>query len=315
VELAKGYISLSDSDSDSEPEIIPVRKPASRAVNPDHPQTRSAPRRPPPSDELEILEDEEFPELMEAARKRQRALEEQKALAGKAQKPNGNTFDLDDDIFETDSPIKRDMDPVIEILITSQMEGTRPLMVKRKLSGRIKEVRWSWCDINSSLGPNLRERIFLTWKSKRMYDATTCRGLGLKVDDRGRLLSGDGIDSDGRVHLEAWTEEEFKAHQRQVEAKERRMLNSGMDQDAGEEETEEPVQKMKLIMKTKDLEFKLLVKPNTTIEKLIMAFRKGKDIPDEHAISLRFDGEPLNPDDTIADTELEDMDEVEVRIA
>jgi hypothetical protein len=61
-------------------------------------------------------------------------------------------------------------------------------------------------------------------------------------------------------------------------------------------------------------DYKLMVKPHTTIQKIIEAFRSAKDIPDDKEISLHFDGDKLDPEERVEDTELGDMDSVEVHI-
>jgi hypothetical protein len=50
------------------------------------------------------------------------------------------------------------------------------------------------------------------------------------------------------------------------------------------------------------------------VQKLIDAFRQEKKIPDDKEISVHVDGDKLDPEDKIEDTELEDRDAVEVHI-
>jgi len=80
--------------------------------------------------------------------------------------------------------------PILSLLIHSPIPNTTPLLVKRRLNQRLKEVRLAWINkqINGSLPPH-REfpvetgKIFLTWRNKRCYDFTSCASLGLIVDE------------------------------------------------------------------------------------------------------------------------------------
>lgn len=210
---------------------------------------------------------------------------------------------------------KKDTDPSIEILITSRIENTIPLKVKRKLSQRLKEARFAWCD-KQNLGQlsstELKSSIFLIWKRKRLFDYTSCRALGLKSNDLGLSSDDEGV-YEGKVHLEAWTEETFNAFQKQ-EAAARRREELGESEEE-ELEVQEEVVKVRLVMTARDMEpVKLVVKDNTFIEKLIVAFRQTRSIPDEKEVTLWFDGDKLDPEDAVGDTELGDMDNVEVHI-
>jgi hypothetical protein len=137
--------------------------------------------------------------------------------------------------------------------------------------------------------------------------------LPLRTDGRGKL-SGDGIDGEGRIHLEAWTDEVYATYQKELAAQQRR--DQGLDDEEGmvEQERQEAV-KVKLILKARDVEnFKLAVKPTTTIAKIITAFRSARDVSDEKDVALYFDGDKLEPDSTVENAELGDMDAVEVHI-
>jgi hypothetical protein len=265
------------------------------------------------------LSDEEFPELVQKARERERQRELQRANAAKSfqeQNHASNAIpDLVVDIFQVE-PTMAEADPSIEILITSMMENTKPLMVRRKLSQRLQAVRHAWCDKQSQgqlAGADLKSVVFLTWRRKRLFDSTTCRALGLKIDGRGRLSSEEeGVDG-GRVHLEAWTEETYNAFQEREAAKLRR--EQGESDEEVPAEQKEQVIKIRLIMKARDMDpFRLVVKPTTAIEKLMVAFRQSRAVPEEKDIALHFDGEKLDPSSTIEETELGEMDTVDVYI-
>ncbi len=178
----------------------------------------------------------------------------------------------------------------------------------------------SWCDKQTKDGQPLDQKtkdlIFLTWKKIRLFDATTCKALGFKVDERGNLSGhGDGVDSEGRIHMEAWTEDALEVYEKRRVAKQKREQGESDGEAAAHEEKENAVQKTKLIMKARNMDdYKITVKPTTTIERMIGAFRLARHVPDEKRIVVYFEGDELEPATIIGDTELGDMDLVEVHI-
>ena len=264
---------------------------------------------PPPVEDDANMSEEEFPELVAAAKERQRqqAALKAKAEAAAAGKPQGN-LEVDD-IFDTDAN-STIVEPIVEILVTSRIQGSKPVGVKRKLYGKLREVRWAWCDKQvfngEKMSAELKESIFLTWKGNKLYDFSNCSG----CVEGGKLSMGSV--GDGKVHLEAWTEETFEAWKKGHEAKQRGEREHSEDEPVPEPE---PVQRTRLIMKSRDFsDYKLMVKRHTTIQKIMDAFRREKNVPDEKDITLHFDGDKLEPDDKVEDTELGDMDSVEVHI-
>ncbi|EKD15599.1 uncharacterized protein L3040_009073 [Drepanopeziza brunnea f. sp. 'multigermtubi'] len=317
----KGYLSLSDSESDSEKgpaETLPVRIPANRPIDLDSEddfetvsrKTPAPPPLPPVEDKTEESE-EEFPELVAAALERERqkvAKKVSESVASQGQ-PDGHDFGDPFDGYGTN----HNTDPVIDVLITSQIENSTALRVKRKLSQQLKIVKTSWCDRQRFDGqpmtPEARDQIFLTWKGNKLFDFNTCKSL---IDPKSREFSDD-LSEDGAqlVHLEAWTPEIFAIWKQRCEEKLRKERI-----EAGEEEApvEAPVKKTKLVMKSKDTEYKLVVKPHTTVQKMIQAFRREKEIPEEKEITLHLDGDQLDLESRVEELDLEDMDNIEVHI-
>jgi len=159
-----------------------------------------------------------------------------------------------------------------------------------------------------------RALIFLTWRGKRLFDVSTCKSMGLKVDGAGKLrLDGEGFDHEGRVHVEAWTEETYAEYE-QARAAERKR----QQQDPLEEEDEDPASaqpapeagpKFKIMLKAKNLEpFKLIVKPTTTIAAMINAFRKSRGVEEGREVSLHFEGDKLEPESAAGDADLDPDD-------
>lgn len=322
---AKGYISLSDSDNGVEDAPQQISYGATGPINLDDDDDDVIAIASQPAVRIEEdpdMSDEEFPELARRARQREKekALERARAKHSFENKNHDTTgsdmlYDVFDDVFEERPVISED--PVIEILVTSWIEGTDPLMVRRKLSQKLKEVRLIWCDKQSISGQplpkSIKDSIFLTWKGLKLYDFTSCKSLGLKIDGNGDLVStGEGFmkrDDGTKVHFEAWTPELYEQNQRKLKAK--------RDRGDSDDELEEVVveQKIKLIMKAKDMEpVKLQVTPRTTISKMAAAFRVQRNVPQGKEVALYFDGDKLNPESTVTDVDLEPMDNVEVHI-
>lgn len=105
-------------------------------------------------------------------------------------------------------------DPTVKLLITSPLPGTGPLIVSRKLSQNLQAVREAWLS-KQSLDPSISSRIFFTFKLRKVYDATTVRSLGIKVDSYGRIMTdGPFANTDDehaeKIHIEAVTDEAWQ---------------------------------------------------------------------------------------------------------
>jgi hypothetical protein len=311
---AKGYISLSDSDQDGDeaPRQIHNGVPASINLDDNDDVIVTASKPAVGIEEDSNVSDEEFPELARRAREREKERTLERAKGSK--KP----VDVFDDVFDVfgEQPVIYE-DPIIKILITSRIEGTDPLVVRMKLSQKLKTAKLAWCDKQSRsaqpLSKSVRDSIFLSWKGIKLYDYTSCKGLGLKIDGRGDLTStGEGFiknDDETKVHFEAWTPNLWDQNQRKLKAQRDR----GDSEDELEEVVVEP--KIKLIMQAKGMEpVKLQVTSRTTIGKLAGVFRAQRDVPHGKEITLHFDGEKLDPQSTVKDADLEPMDSVEVHI-
>jgi Ubiquitin-2 like Rad60 SUMO-like len=217
-------------------------------------------------------------------------------------------------------------DPIVHILVSSRIEGTKPMILKRKLSQRLKDVRIAWCDKQIVDGQPVSEeakrQIFLTWRGNRVFDLTTCKSMGVKVDSRGKLRSdGEGVNGEGQVHLEAWTEEIFAEYNRQKAAERKRRAPDPMEEE--EEEGLQPeeqngrdeVQRLKVILKSKNnKESRLIISPDHLVSKLISAFRNQNKIADEVEISLYLDGDKLDPASTVGDADIEEMTTIDVHV-
>ncbi|KAG9236885.1 ubiquitin-2 like Rad60 SUMO-like-domain-containing protein [Amylocarpus encephaloides] len=255
--------------------------------------------------DLEELSEEEFPELVQRARDLAKQKHLQTQDANTKLEPYNLSLNFDDDVFKVDEPEK--IEPSVDIFITSRLASTRPLLVKRKLHGRLKEVKLAWCDKqlreNRPMFPSDEDKdtVFLSYRGKRLFDYTSCNALGLQFDDEGRVSSSNG---DGRIHLEVWTDELFENYKKHGEA---------ADDESAQQQVEES--KIRLILKSRSFgEHKLKARSKTTFSTIVASFRKAKDIPDDQEISLHYDGDILESDSTIGDMEIEDLDVIEVHV-
>ncbi|KAJ5500575.1 Small ubiquitin-related modifier SUMO [Penicillium expansum] len=101
-------------------------------------------------------------------------------------------------------------DPIVQIMISSEIANTKPLLVHRKMSQRLRDVRLAWCD-RQNFEPNIQASIYLTWKGRRLFDVTTCRSLNINTGKSTAAIPG--IDDDSfadqkelRIHMEAVTD-------------------------------------------------------------------------------------------------------------
>ena len=218
----------------------------------------------PPVEDDELISDEEFPELARQARERarRRRLEEDTAYVIQDLRPNSQ-----DGCFQRQRSIQRvtppppTPDPILQIFITSSIPNTTPLIVNRKLSQRLKDVRLAWLE-RQHFPSDVADQIFLTWRGKRLFDVTSCRALGISAGPNGRILAkGDNVvDDEGRIHMEAMTVEILEAYQKAKRIHLRKEEAELCEEPEVVQDKQEP--QIKVICKAKGFpDFKLIVKP------------------------------------------------------
>jgi hypothetical protein len=197
-------------------------------------------------------------------------------------------------------------------VISSDIENTTPLLVHRKMSQGLKEVRLAWCN-RQNLAPETHSSIYLTWKGRRLFDVTTCRSLGLRAQSSMAIA---GIDNDLfaeaeqnhlRIHMAAVTDKPLLTNRPNVSEAVPDTPALSTESDQGES--------MKLVLRSPGYEdFKIKARQKTLISRLISAFRDKQNIPKESSIALFFDGDKLPPDSCIGDHEVDNLDLVDVQI-
>ena len=159
-------------------------------------------------------------------------------------------------------------DPAVKILVSSRIKDTKPLMVYRKLSQNIRDIRLAWCT-RQEFDPAFTDRVFLIHNMRRVYDMTTCHSLGLETDAEGNITmkGAEGKDGVDQVALEAVTDDIYNMlldEKAKSDAKNLKQWEVGGEDDAEDEATSaRPPQEalVRLVLKAKGKQdFKLQVK-------------------------------------------------------
>ncbi|KAH7072740.1 hypothetical protein BKA63DRAFT_576667 [Paraphoma chrysanthemicola] len=232
--------------------------------------------------------------------------------------------------------------PVAQLFISPEIPDAKPLMVKVRIDSTLEKTRLAWCG-KQGYSPDMSKNVFFTWKGTRVYDSTTVKRLGIHVDSMGNVsVEGDSNIYDDvnlpKVYVEAWTDDLFKQHKKEeaAEAAAKKLAAASALVSEEREPTPEPtpkVNKIRLIMKARGKEdFRIAVNPvghfvghdkastgeltltgqDTTFGHIADAYKQRRDIPKSQPITLMFDGDRLAPMDTVADSEVEDMDSIDV---
>ncbi|KAJ5992890.1 hypothetical protein N7451_008614 [Penicillium sp. IBT 35674x] len=207
-------------------------------------------------------------------------------------------------------------DPVVQILITSEIPNTKPLLVHRKMSQGLREVRLEWCK-RQGLTAGAKSPVYLTWRDRRLFDVTTCRTLGIKPekDTRAPLEMDDDTltgPKELRIHMKAVTDDPLLLNLSGSSAEVGQPSPAPLSPGIQPNEENEP---MKLTFRSPGLsDLKIKARPRTRVSKLITVFRDSQKISADHDISLIFDGDPLDPSTCLGDHDIADLDLVDVQI-
>lgn len=263
-------------------------------------------------------EEDEFAHFIRRAAEREAAA---RAAAAALARPDS---DDEDALTPHDTGSKRKkQEPIIIVKIfvfprLTEAPGLKPFGVKRGLNQDLGTVLKAFVQWVRSQGVRLSdeegEKVFLTWKGRRIYDASTGVSLGWPAGEIQAPLRTPGFTNNG-VLLEAWTEEGFA---RYTEDQERQKLidRGELVEEGGEEDgaaEESTAAKIKLTLKEKDADpFKTTVFGDMEVRILISAYRRQRNVPLDREIKLRYEGEWLDPQMTIDQADIEDMCTIEV---
>lgn len=257
-----------------------------------------------------VLEEDEFPELAQKARERARLAAELQARdspsvqAASAGEQHGAASP------QRATQPAESMEPKVEILVTSDLENSKSLLVRRKLVQNLKDVRTYWCG-RQEFSPEMTASVFLTWKGKRLFDVTTCKSLGIDRSHSDDDLFESKAEGDTiRVHMEAVTEELFQAQKRQRSAS-----FAGDQAEESEDDEKDPGKMHRVTLKGPGIEdLPMKVRPITRIANIISTLQDVRSISPDKTVHLLFDGERLDPGSIIADCDIADLDCVDVLI-
>ncbi len=216
----------------------------------------------------EPASDEEFPELARKAREKARMkrlkAETEDVTPDLRPSASASGYSQRSQSIQQSTP-PPPPDAVVQILITSRIENSEPLIVSRKISRRLKDVRVTWCQ-RQGFSREFMDTVFLTWRGKRLFDVTTCKSLGIAVDQDGTMLTKGQKDILGeeyrQIHMEAITEkvlQEYRKEKRHAAGE-----NEVNDHNSEEEIVAQPKEEaqVRIILKAKGVDdFKLIVKP------------------------------------------------------
>lgn len=207
-------------------------------------------------------------------------------------------------------------DPVVQILITSEIPNTKPLLVHRKMSQGLREVRLEWCK-RQGLTTGAKSPVYLTWRDRRLFDVTTCRTLGIKPEKTTRepLEMDDDFftgPKELRIHMKAVTDDPLLLNRSGSSAEVGQPSPAPLGPSNQLDEDNEP---MKLTFRSPGLsDLKIKARPKTLVSKLITVFRNSRNLSADQEISLIFDGDPLDPSTCLGDHDIADLDLVDVQI-
>ena len=245
-------IDLEESDEDEDFKVTQVNKPLP----------------PPPEEEYFPVSDEEYAELARKVREKARRKRLQEDILAETQKQpiSLERGSVSQQSFSTHvpTPPPPPFDPEVFILVTSRLENAVPLIVKRRLSQRLKDVRLTWCSRNQ-FTEEMTGSIFLTWRGKRLFDVTSCKSLGIAVDQEGRVMAKDQedllADEDRKIHMEAMTENIFEEYQK-AKRRPTEQQDEYKDEEPAPPQHKLPEVQVRLILKAKGFaDFKLIAKP------------------------------------------------------
>ncbi|KAJ9137410.1 hypothetical protein NKR19_g8180 [Coniochaeta hoffmannii] len=290
--------------------------------------------------------DDEFAEYVQRARERAEREEKLKLEresqgkdGGKANSSGHADVEAGDGLHAGGRESSAD-DVIVEIFVTSRIPGLQGMVFTRRWNQSFGPVRDVWASRQTPRLPREQWPLyFFTWKGNRIYGTTTCANLSLTIEgthkngkarlvDKSASLYRDSGLQDGGLHLEVWTEDLYQADLKRKEIE--RLIRLGQYDDGDDDGTpgtgardsedpegggEEEATTRVILKAAKDYEvLKMKVHANTTIDQMIGIFRDKREVPEDKEISLFFDGEKLDGDMAVKDTEVEDMDSLEVHI-
>lgn len=209
----------------------------------------------------------------------------------------------------------RALEPNVAILIKTLIPGTKDLVINRHSSQTLLYVKNYWCE-RYKLEPSFAQQVFFTWRGSRLYNSTTMMSLiNILKKEQGIPLYSDEDPSNGKIQINAVTADILEQQEKAKDAAAKAQQEAEqVEAEEGEEEAEKRKKDgVILLLKCKDVdEMTLRVRPNTGVAKIMRAFQSQRNIDKSKTCWLVFDGERLDPTQSVQDVGFEDQDEVEV---
>ncbi|KAL7927918.1 ubiquitin-2 like Rad60 SUMO-like domain-containing protein [Trichoderma austrokoningii] len=227
-------------------------------------------------------------------------------------------------MMQMDSDKAARKDAAADILIRSNIPGTKVVIMKYQYDRPIRLIRDSWFALQGrnkqlELPVASAEEIVLTWRRRMVYMYSSLLGQGIRPQGDGKIITDEyakGGLQDGRtkVVFEAWTTEGFRQMEREEERRMKREAGELSDDETTREEQVKET-KLRVVLKAKDIEaVKLTVRLETTVETLIVGFRTQRNVSSSKDVGIWFDGDRLEEHQTMEDIDINDMDTLEVHI-
>jgi Ubiquitin-2 like Rad60 SUMO-like len=322
--VASGVIGLDSDDDKNQPQPVVLE----RRV-----QARTS------DDEVSEEEDEYVLELKQRAREKARLKKLRVDPVGnQAQVPRARDPDNRPPQSSADRPLfaqshakppsppprGEENETIVQILITTEIPNAKSLIVNRKVSQPMQQVRQVWCS-RQNFNEDMTAKVIFTWRGKRLYDTTTSmRLLTVLKEERARQMGGlvddeDEDPSNGRIEIEAITKDMYEQNVLQKNREEVDGDGNGdahlQDRQSHERSITPTKQEFTIVMNAQGLEaLRFKVRPHTSIAKIMAAFKKMRKVDPEKTCWLVHDGDRLEPGLTVSETEIEDGDAVEVHV-
>ncbi|RMD43909.1 hypothetical protein DV735_g1176, partial [Chaetothyriales sp. CBS 134920] len=234
-------------------------------------------------------------------------------------------------------------DPEVSIYINPLIPNTKALIVGRKASESLGPVKTFWCK-KHGLSDAEAAKVFFIWRDMKLYNSSTMQHIVARLQ---KELKPNQKDSEGRIVLEAVTQEIYELRKAELAAKKERRPDSpfspsfspsftGNENREGGGEDGKPRQQgtalsepnppaavgnkfiIRLISKEYG-ELPIRIRPESTVGKIAAGFVQQMVAPRDGAAAtnkvayLIFDGDRLENDQTADEVGLEEGDAVEVQ--
>jgi Ubiquitin-2 like Rad60 SUMO-like len=321
--IVSGIIELHSGDDKNQPQlVVPERRVQDRTSD----------------DEVSEEEDEYVLKLKQRAREKARLRKLGVDAVGKQQQvPRARDSEQRPPQYPRDGPLltqsratpppplpPKEDETIVQILVTTKIPDARSLIVNRKVSQPMQQVRQVWCS-RQNFNEDMTAKVIFTWRGKRLYDTTTSmRLLTVLKEERARQMGGLADDEDedpsnGRIEIEAITKDMYE--QNALEKSREEADGNGnrdgnfKDRRSHERSITPTKQEFTIVLNAQGLEaLRFKVRPHTPIAKIMAAFKKMRKVDPEKTCWLVHDGDRLEPELTVSETEIEDGDAVEVHV-